>query len=106
MNDEDIVSLEVAGVQVVGTVRGFRELELLEPNELGEPYTEYHADYFYLRVYLHEDHPEGKSVFVYIKDKKDIHAVMDKLLDTWVDVRLEITDPDKLAELLGIGEVK
>lgn len=98
---EEGVIMQIAGIQVVGSNHSFRMLEMLGQDARGERYTENHDDYYCLRVYLH-DHCDDQSAFIFVKDKENLHPVMEELLNTWVDVRLEISNPDKLAELLGV----
>jgi hypothetical protein len=97
---EEGVIMEIAGIQVVGSNQSFRRLEMLAEDARGERYTENHDGYYCLRVYLH-DHCDDESAFIFVKDKANLHPVMEELLNTWVDVRLEISNPDQLTELLA-----
>jgi len=98
--DKYVVSLDIAGVQVVNTNGGFKLLELLGANETGVRFIGNEDPFFTVVVYLH-DHSNEEAVYLRIKDKNGIVPVMEKLKDLWIDVRLEVTSTEQLLELLG-----
>ena len=101
--DRGVVYLEYAGTQIVAERRSFKFLKLLNKDEELPIYEGNYDDYFCIRVDLTEDHDEDRLAFLYVKDKGSLVAVMDKLLDTWIDVQVMVSSVERLKALMGIS---
>lgn len=99
---QDVVYQEYAGVQVVGERDSFELLGLNKGDGELPSYNEKHDDYFCIQVDLTEHQDENVKAFLYIKDRDNLVAVMDKLLDTWINVEVVVNSIERLKTLMGM----
>jgi hypothetical protein len=99
---ETVVYREYAGVQVVGERNSFALLELLDEKEDLPVYEANHDDYFCIRVDLTEHQDEDVIAFLYVKDRDKLVAVMEELLDTWINVEVVVSNVERLKALMGL----
>ena len=102
MYSQGVVYREYAGTQIVGERGSFELLELLNKEEELPLYEDNHDDYFCIRVDLTEHQDEDVIAFLYVKDRDKLVAVMDKLLDTWINVEVVVSNVERLKALMGL----
>lgn len=92
---------EYAGVQVIGERRSLKLLELMGEEEELPEYEGNHDDYFCIQVDITEDNDEPVLAHLYVKEKRDLVPVMERLLDTFIDVQVIVSSVERLVALLG-----
>lgn len=99
---EGVVYLEYAGVQIIAERSSLQLLELMGEGEELPLYEEHYDDYFCIKVDLTEHQDEDVVAFLYVKDRDKLVAVMDELLDTWINVEVVVSNVERLKALMGI----
>jgi hypothetical protein len=101
---DGVVSLEYAGVQVVGDRQSLKLLELMGEDEELPEYKGNHDDYFCIKVDITQMHDEELAGYLYVKDRMDLIPVVDKLWDTFVDIQVLVSNTETLKRLMGVSE--
>jgi len=101
---EGVVYREYAGIQVIADRSSFRLLELMGEEEELPLYEENHDGYFCIRVDLTEHQDENILAFLYVKNRLDLVTLMDKLLDTWINVEVVVSNVEMLTALMGLQQ--
>lgn len=101
---EGVVYRDHAGVQVIAERSSFQLLELMGEDEELPLYEENHDGYFCIRVDLTTHQDENVLAFLYVKNRLDLVKLMDKLLDTWINVEVVVSNVEMLTALMGLPQ--